>query len=502
MPLAGGAAEKYGNRYEGRWSVACMLDVMDEEADSIRLEPPDPEGQGFEFRTTKQGIQEFHQVKRQRSIGHWTLNALKKDGVLTNFLAKLHTDPMAHCVFVSAISAGQLAELSDRARRSADWEEFNTEFIDTDQMRTNFELARNSYSGLQKQETYEQLKRVHVRTLDESSLRTIIESRASTLVEGEAATVVDVLAEFASDSIHQELTALDIWNHLESRGYYRRRWDNDPHILTAVEEANQRYLNLLRNQAINRTILPRQEVQTVHEHLEKSSEKAGVLLTGEAGIGKSGVMLQVVEELLDSGIPVVALRADQLEFTPLPDDVGKQIGLPGSPANVLAAVAQGRHCVLVIDQLDALSLASGRNTNLFDCVYEIVRQAQAHPNMRILLACRKFDLDNDHRLRQLTDADGVAEAMTVERLTHETVREVVAGLDLDANSLNSKQLDLLSIPLHLKLLSELVEDEEIRALNFEKAQDLYERFWKYKLKSHQRTDWSNGALDSGGICPV
>ena len=100
--------------------------------------------------------------------------------------------------------------------------------------------------------------------------------------------------------------------------------------------------------------------------------------------------------------------------------------------------------------------------------------------MRILLACRKFDLDNDHRLRQLTDADGVAEDVIVERLTHETVREVVARLDLDANSLNSKQLDLLSIPLHLKLLSEVVEDEEIRTLNFEKAQDLYERFWQYK----------------------
>ena len=480
MPLPGGAAEKYGNRYEGRWTVACMLDVMEEKADSIRLEPPGPEGQGFEFRTTKQGIQEYHQVKRQRSIGHWTLNALTKEGVLPNFIAKLHADPIVHCVFVSAISAGPLAELSDRARRSADWEEFNTEFIDSSQMRTNFDLVRDSHSGLQRQETYKLLKRVHIRTLDESSLLTTIENSASRLVEGDAATVVDVLAELASDRIHQELTALDIWNHLEFRGFKRGHWENDPRVLTAVEEANQRYINLLRNQAINRTVLPRQEVQTVHEHLEKSSERAGVLVTGEAGIGKSGVMLQVVEELFDSGIPVVALRADQLEFTPLPKDVGKQIGLPGSPANVLAAVAQGRHCVLIIDQLDALSLASGRNTNLFDCVYEIVRQAQAYPNMRILLACRKFDLDNDHRLRQLTGSKGIAETVAVKRLTPETVREVVASLGLDANSLNSKQLDLLSVPLHLKLLSELEEDEEIRALNFEKAQDLYDRFWQFK----------------------
>ena len=143
-------------------------------------------------------------------------------------------------------------------------------------------------------------------------------------------------------------------------------------------------------------------------------------------------------------------------------------------------MAQGRHCVLVIDQLDALSLASGRNTELFDCVYEIIQQAQAHPNMRILLACRKFDLDNDHRLRRLTDSEGVAETVAVERLAHETVGEVVARFDLDASSLNSRQLDLLSIPLHLKLLTELVADEEIRALNFETAQDLYARFWQYK----------------------
>ena len=39
MPLPGGATDKFGNRYEGRWTVNCMIDVMDERADAIRLEP-------------------------------------------------------------------------------------------------------------------------------------------------------------------------------------------------------------------------------------------------------------------------------------------------------------------------------------------------------------------------------------------------------------------------------------------------------------------------------
>ena len=63
MPPFGGSAEKFGKRYEGRWTVACLLDVMDEKADSIRLEPPAPEDQGFAFWVTKRGALEFHQVR-------------------------------------------------------------------------------------------------------------------------------------------------------------------------------------------------------------------------------------------------------------------------------------------------------------------------------------------------------------------------------------------------------------------------------------------------------
>ena len=479
MPLPGGAAEKFGNRYEGRWTAACLLEVMDERADSVRLEPPGLEGQGVEFWITKQGIREYHQVKRQHSNGHWTLHTLAAEGVLTNFITRLQ-NPSVRCVFVSGNSAGQLDELSDRARRAASWEEYYEAFLNGDQWKKSFGRVQHSAPGLQEQEVYERLKRVHTRTIDESSLLTTIESRVTTLVNGDPATAVDVLAELALERVHHELTAHDIWNHLETRGFSRRHWDKDPHVLSAVGEANQRYLSLLRDQAIGHTVLPRHEVQTIQSRLKESGGRVGVLLTGEAGIGKSGVMLQVVEELLDAGTPVVAFRADRLEPTQLPDKVGEQIGLPGSPANVLAAVAQGGHCVLVIDQVDALSLASGRNTDLFDCIYEILRQAQAHPNVRILLACRKFDLDNDHRLRGLTDSDGIAEAVVVGRLPHETVLEVVSRFGLNADSLSFKQRDLLSVPLHLKLLSELVADVEIRRLNFETAQDLYERFWVYK----------------------
>lgn len=130
-------------------------------------------------------------------------------------------------------------------------------------------------------------------------------------------------------------------------------------------------------------------------------------------MGKSGAVLQVVEGLRERGVPFLAFRVDRLKPTTLPEGVGEQIGLPGSPASVLAAIAQERECVLVIDQLDAVSLASGRNPELFEVVRDVIRQADIQPGTRVLLACRRIDLDNDHRLQSLTRSGGVATILDV-----------------------------------------------------------------------------------------
>jgi hypothetical protein len=452
MPLPGGSADKFGNRYEGRWTVFCMLDVMDERANSIRLEPPGAEGEGIEFWVRRGERREFHQVKRQHSAsGRWTLAELGREHVLAHFREKLY-DPEATCIFVSSHAAYQLEELAERSRRAVSWEEFEQVFIKGDVQSSAFNDLCQRWGDCLGQDAFEALKRVHVETVGEDTLRAFVESRLAALVEGDSATVADILAQLALDAVHQELTVHDIWHHLESRGLRRRQWGKDPHVLAAVKGANERYLTPLRDAVIAGEEILREEVETVLDTLTLADRTRGVLLTGEAGVGKSGVILQVVESLQEQGLPLITFRVDRLEPTVLPSDVGQQLGLRDSPANVLAAIAQGRDCVLVIDQLDATSLASGRHPQFFDCVAEILQQAQAHPRMRLLLACRKFDIDNDARLRRLSGETGIVETVPVNRLSHTTVREVVADLGLDADRLDSKQLDLLSIPLHLSLL--------------------------------------------------
>src|SRR5574341_443397 len=90
MPLPGGATDKFGNRYEGRWTVACMVEVMDDRADAIRIEPPGPQGEGVEFWLRRKDTIEYHQVKRQHGAkGYWPLAELNRLNVLPHFWEKL-----------------------------------------------------------------------------------------------------------------------------------------------------------------------------------------------------------------------------------------------------------------------------------------------------------------------------------------------------------------------------------------------------------------------------
>lgn len=479
MPLPGGAADKFGNRYEGRWTVACLLEVLSERAESLRIEPPGVEGEGAEFWLRRHEGREYHQVKRQHGgQGRWSLSDLDREGVLTRFFEKLD-DPTACCVFVSTHAAYQLAELSERARGAASLQEFQAEFLKGKQYDQNFGLLRGYLPGLSPRDVYDRLKRIKVRTQDEQSLRSLIEALSQPLVDETPAAVVDILAQLALDSVHQELTAHDIWQHLEAHGHRRRSWNRDPHVLAAVDVATRRYSEPLSRTAIGGTQIPREEAQKCLQVLEADGAARCAVLCGEAGGGKSSVAVQVLQDLRDRGWPVLAFRIDRLGPTGLPDDVGDQLGLPGSPANVLAAVAQGSPCALIIDQLDAVSLASGRFPGFFDCIDEIMTQVHAHQGMRLVLACRAFDLENDHRLRRLKE-DGAATVITVARLTPQTVQRVVAEAGANADAFTPTQLSLLALPLHLSLFVDIVGRSGGSSPDFTTAKDLYDLYWERK----------------------
>ena len=497
MPLPGGPSDKAGNRYEYLWTVSCMMRVMNGKADSIHLEPAGDEGTGIEFAVRGSFGNEYHQVKRQLAgKGVWSLRELAKRGVLSNFFQKLQ-DPNSSCVFTSSHAAHPLDELEKRAKDSSSWEDFEGNFISSNDSSHNFNQLHDSWPSSSRVDTYDRLKRVNVTTIDEDELRELIESRLGVLVIGNPSNTLSVLLVFASNQVHQTLTSTDIWAFLHSRGFASQQWSHRQAVKDSILELNQTYLSGIRPVGIGGEVVPRTEVDLILDSFDDTSARA-VMVSGRAGVGKTAVISQTLRRIQDRNWPMLALRVDRLDPSATPTELGSSLGLPASPVSVLAGIADGRDCLLVIDQVDAVSHASGRNPEFFDCISAMLHQAQSYDNIKVLCACRKFDIDNDPRIRDLTKEGGIAKEIPVEQFDKETVRTLTVKLGIDPKTLSPKQIDLLRLPIHLRLLEEALPDGDGNATGFQTAKDLFDKFWSHKLKvMHRRFDPSHveGVID-------
>ena len=485
MPLPGGASDKSGNRYELLWTVVCMTRVLNGDADRISLEPVGEEGEGVEFTVALQTETEYHQVKRQRT-GHgvWSLSALQAEGVLGHFRQKLNVQS-AEAVFVSTHAAHPLDELADRARAAASWEAFERLFLSSDTWSTHFDNLHRRWGAPTKKGSYERLKRVRVETGSEEMLRELAYAKLGILLDGDPANATDILQQFSLVQVHRTLTADDIWQHLQERGFNRQTWADQVSVTDVLHDLNRTYLAGIRPLDIAGDSIRRDETDRILAHRKEGEARKVALVTGTAGVGKTSVISQVLDDAEIRELPMLALRVDRLEPAGRPEELGRHLGLPASPVRTLAAVARGEDCLLVVDQLDAVSMASGRNPQFFDCIVAMLEEARQHPDMRVLSACRKFDVDNDIRLRDLVSENGIAHEFPVEPLDAETVRILLERLGLDPGEFSAKQFDLLALPLHMRLLSEVVQDEGVDTSVLQTTKDLYDAFWRYKRQTLQ-----------------
>lgn len=496
MPLPGGSSDKYGNRYEGKWTVYCIAQVMADEADSIHLEPVGTEGAGCEFTLCKGPIVEYHQVKRQHAhAGDWSIAELSRKGVLRHAFEKTK-DAKARFVFVSTISTGLLSGLLDDATRSESLSEFSETFLKGAKIKAWKDLLAEWHAHIQdeigseraatieeprsvhERVAYDHLKRFHIRTLDENTLTEMVDTKLRTLVRANPASVRCELCAFVLESIHKKFYADDYWSFLEKQRHSRVDYAKDATVLAAVDELNKRYESMIKG--IGRGIkVQRKEVSVVIDVLKGCGRKTSALVSGEAGVGKTCVLGQAIDQLRHEGVPHLYFRVDRLEPTDLPQNIGEQLGVPSTPAEVLAGVAKGRPCVLIIDQLDAVSLVSGRNPEFFHCVHEVIGQARAFSNMRLLLACRRFDIEKDNRLRELVAEGGLAEEVNVKPFTAEEVKGVLQELGCHTVDYSERQIELLQLPLHLSLFADVLEPRD-KHLVFKTSVDLFAAYWDMK----------------------
>jgi hypothetical protein len=478
-PRQGGMSDKSGNRYEFAWTVMHLLEVLAGRATSVKLEEVGELGRGVEFVCARSpGRIEAHQVKRQRGSAHnWSLRALRGEKVLAT--AATQVAGGRDFSFVSMVPATELRELSERARGADTLAEFVAGL--NEGHAKNFDLLADAWDT--PDTAWQTLRGVHAVVIDERELDSRNAVMASLLIQGaDGTSAAASLRQLAERNLGVTLDADTLWSQLQAYGLGRATLLGAEPIAEAVRSASARWQHSIERELL-RPRIPRREAEEIVAAFRDGHDRV-LLAAGAAGIGKSAVLEQAVAAVRNDGWPVLGLRLDRLEPFTTTLQLGTQLDLATSPVSALAASAGNGPALLVVDQLDAVSFASGRMPASFDAIDELLRETAAFPEMRVLLACRQFDIDNDDRLRGLVSESGPARSVAIGPLDDEAVDNALAAMGFPDAHLTRGQRTLLATPLHLVLLSAVADDP--RALEFATAKDLFDRFWERKRRDVSR----------------
>ncbi|MBI2094929.1 MAG: hypothetical protein HYT89_02040 [Candidatus Omnitrophica bacterium] len=483
MPLTGGPADKLGNRYELWWTVLQFVRMLHGKAERIRIE--DPNVTKAEFVIVHNGHRELHQAKRSHQSGKWSNASLaSSDMQLLQGMFDQLLGNDNRFVFVSGSAAEELKELAHRAEKAETVEEFESKFLEAEIQKVRFDTLKKKYwKNTDTTTAYEILRRIEVKTVDEKSLEEQVHWGIRALFLADPNIVCAELRCIAEDSIHQTITREALIERLAQRGFMLRRLAKLDSAAALVGEATERYLAVVRKKLIRKSLIPRAATQTLLEQLIGAAHGRDLALTGRAGVGKTGCVIELVEALRARNIPVLAFRLDRLKLVSTTVELGQQLGLEESPALVLAAMAAGREAVLVVDQLDAVSTASGRSSDFLEAVEGILAETRGLRDklkLHVVVVCRAFDWENDHRLRRL-----LSEQQTKVEVVEFSIDEVKAVLSADGfrtELLQKNQLELLRLPQNLSLFLE-ASFAKAGAPTFNTAKELFDRYWDEKRRA-------------------
>ena len=485
--MRGGAATRAGIGYEDLWIVLRVAEMLEGKISELRLEPLGGAGTGIELTVVAEGVSWGEQTKdSQRS---WTIHQLISEGVIAD--AKVQIADRERCFrFVASSAAEDLDTLAYRARKSESFAEFD-ESIGSGLRNRLAEIAREW--DVSETDARLLLRSVEVEHIPVDALKRIVESKLQLLYGDDPDRVMEVVLNFCVQRIHETVTAPQVSAHLESAGLVKRLIVGDSNIIAELRRSRERQARRVNRAKPSIGLVARADVDAVVGLLREPDGAQVVVVDGRAGYGKSTVALEVAATLETQRWFVAVARMDTDQFMSTSRDLGRAMGLSDSPSVLLDGVSAGLPALLVVDQLDAVSLFSGRMPDNYEAVHEAIDEIRRSPSIKVLLAARTADLEWDPRLRLLMRSEQGVDRHTLGDLDLDAVREHLVASGIEPPASNST-MELLSTPLHLSVFCRL--SEESHAIEHTTLQDLYEC---YTREVRDELERRLGRLDWGPI---
>lgn len=487
--IQGGIAGKLGNRYEAKWLVRSLIDVIADKAKWLKFESIETEYRGFEFAVARGQITEWHQTKIYSPKGNWTINALKVEGVLKAFSRRLSADKNAHCYFVSQDNAKDLRTLTEKARISNSYEQYFSALSD-DEKKVAYQNLKKEWSQPDKI-LFDWLQRSHVEIIPVRELDSFIESYGDLHFHASGKDTFPILREILENHFNKTLTCEGVLTAIKENGVLKfKAWAFDQTISQRLGEETEAYLQTYTPFWTGGETIVRTQVKTLIDEITKPDSPSLVLLTGVAGSGKSGIVRGAIKHLSESKIPHLAFRVDQHLSCKTKSELGKILtDREESPISTLKGTFPDSRSVLFIDQVDAVSEVSGRDGQVKEVIFRLIRDAYNFGGVKVVVACRTFDLESDPRLKKLKETDQTT-TINVPLLNWATeIEPLLKNIGVDVSSLNNPQRQLLRLPINLAVFLE-IDDPEFSFLSLSKLHDKLIEKKQRTISRERKTAWS------------
>lgn len=483
----GGRADKYGNQYENQYLVRLLLRVVAGKYKSIVVEALGENKDSVEYIATDMNDNViYYQCKASNATRqHWTLYDLNSHNVFNRSKEIIEKSPKNKYYFVSPLNYGELSELCKRAGTNSSVDEFLNYQLNNSNIRTLFNDCAKYY-GLDSKDKQQCSTLLNI--LSKCYFETSFSGTENIMdlnefvgmyFSGNAGAARLVLENYINSNglFGIKITANDIISFMNKNGFMLRSNLHTDNLLVKINELNNIFCNVF--QPIKNTIIHRKETEEVISNIKSGKS---IILHGNAGVGKSGCVQEVIDTLKSNNILFLALKLDKHIPQISSDNYGNELGLQQSPVYCLHSLSAGTPCVLILDQLDSLRWTNQHSTSALEICKELISQVnllnkEENGHISILFISRTFDLENDAGLRTLFASKEKEPSswnkIQISTLSREDVQNILGS---EYNNLSAKLQHLLLTPSSLYIWTQL--NNHVTAQASTTPFDLMEKWWQ------------------------
>lgn len=220
----------------------------------------------------------------------------------------------------------------------------------------------------------------------------------------------------------------------------------------------------------NNPLINRDETYTVLNDIKNHN----ICILGEPGTGKTTLLYQIInklDKLNEYNYLILDLERYErfMDGLELSDKMGFKYPLEKILENM-------KNPLLIIDQLDVISISRGLNTNSKSSIFALLKKL--NNKIPFIITCRDFDFKEDNEIKKfITAEENNVNKVILNDFTDNQINEYLNRIGVE-NNFNKEQRKILSNPFNLNILKNLKEKNH--DLKFDNLYELYDEYYSHK----------------------